>query len=170
MIEGYAGFGSDILATKFSSSAVVATTSEQLTHAWAESFSATTVASAAGIMRSIPIKHDTPAISAVLKAPFLILWAAILLYIVFALGLAFAAVRNVLARPGVREVQARMSIMGIASQALEPNKYAGAAKSTNDLFHTTKKSDDYSNRVTISRTPVGGWSWETMSTQQRRGV
>jgi hypothetical protein len=168
LVEGYAGFGSDILANDFSSSALVAKTAKQLAHAWAQSFSDITIASAAGILHPISIKQETHIITAVPKAPFLMLWAASLIYTVFALGLAFTAVRNVLARPGVRDVQARMSIMAITSQAVELDKYALSARSTNNLFRTAEKSDDYSNRVSIHRTLNGGWSWETQSTQQRR--
>jgi hypothetical protein len=170
MIEGYAGFGGDILADQFRVTAVEAKTTEKLAHAWAQTFTEVAIASAAGIMAPSPIRENVPITTAVLKAPILALGAATIMYAVFALGLAFAAVRNVLVRPRVREVQARMSIMGITSQALQPLKYAISVKSTEELFHMSKENDDYSNRVTIHRTAVGGWSWETLSTQQRRGI
>jgi hypothetical protein len=170
MVEGYAGFGSDILADEFRTTAISSKTTEKLAHAWAQAFSEVTIASAAGIMTPSPIRGNTPIITAVPKAPLLLLCAATLLYALFALGLAIAAVRNVLARPGVREVQARLSIMGLTSQALEPLNYAISANSTEELFHKSEKSDDYSNRVAIYRTPIGGWCWGTLSTQQRRAI
>jgi hypothetical protein len=168
MVEGYAGFGNDVLVDEFTSSAIAAKSLDQLAHSWAHSFSNIAIASSVGVMIPVPLKEHTPTITAVLKAPLLMLWGSTLLYAVFALGLAAAAVRNVLVRPEVRDVQARMSIMGITSQALEPDKYAASARSTDDLFQTTNRKNDYSNRVTVYRTAPGGWSWETLHTQQRR--
>jgi hypothetical protein len=171
MIEGYAGFGNDILQTQFNTIAVESTTTKELAHRWAQSFASLAIASSVGIMSPAPVRENTPIITAVPKAPILILWAASLLYSVFALGLTFAAIRNVLARPGVRNVQARMGITGLVACALEPERQAMSVGNLEEMLGERGKSGsgfDHLGRVLVYETPIGGWSWLVEKQEQRQ--
>jgi hypothetical protein len=161
MIEGFGGFGKDILTNQFTVSATASKSKTDLEHSWAQAFSGLTIASSAGVMSDIPIKQELTIITIVPKAAILTLWAATILYGVFALGLAVTAVRNVSDRPEVGDVQARMSFMGLVAHLLEARHGRVSARSTDDFFRKVVQKDDYTNRVRVVKTSTGGWVWET---------
>jgi hypothetical protein len=161
MIEGFAGFGKDILADQFTISAMAAKTKADLEHSWAQAFANLAIASASGIMSGVPVKQGLATITVMPKAAILTLWAATLLYGVFALSLTVTAARNVCVQPGVRDVQARMSFMGLVAHVLEARRGRMSARSTDDLFRDVVQKDDYTNRVRVVKTSTGGWAWET---------
>lgn len=161
MIEGYEGFGKSILADRFTTSAMASKSKTDLERGWAQAFANLTISSAAGIMSEISITQELNVVTMVPKAAILTLWAATVIYGVFALGLAVTATRNVYARPDVREVQARMGFMGLVAHILEVRHGRMPARSTDDLFRKVVQKDDYTNRVRVVKTSTGGWAWET---------
>ncbi|KAF2434873.1 hypothetical protein EJ08DRAFT_693362 [Tothia fuscella] len=158
-LDGFEGFGAEILASQFTSSALSSASKSELEHHWAQALAKLTIASASGIMDSVPIKIQFHILTAMPKTPFWLLFSATFIYAVFTLGLTVTATRNVLAKAEVRDVQARMGFEGLVVLLLDPKFGRGAASSMGDLFRRSEAGQGYSDRVTIVKTGTGGWSW-----------
>ncbi|QDS70287.1 hypothetical protein FKW77_007931 [Venturia effusa] len=153
MIEGYNGFDVEDLATEFNARALQSHTTAQLAHNWAESFAKLAIASSAGIMDHIPVTQEFAHLIAIPRPFLFALGIWVFLYGLLGVALMLAAVRCVIARPEVREVQARMSISALVSAALEPWKSAQGVGKVEDML-----GDD--GRVGIYQTATGGYRWE----------
>lgn len=157
MIEGYDGFDLEDLTVEFNARALQSATTEELAYNWAESFAKLAISSSAGIMEQVPVTQNFSTITAVPRASFILLGFTVFLYGLLGLGLMLAAIRVVIARPEVRDVQARMGTSGLVSFALEPWKSTQGVSSMKELL-----SDD--SRVGIYKTASGGYKWEAFKT------
>lgn len=157
MIEGYDGFDINDLTTEFNARAIQSKTTQELAQNWAESFAKLAISSSVGIMEQVPITQTFSTITAVPRAPFILLGIAAFLYGAVGLGLMMAAIRTVVARPDVCDVQARMEISGLVSATLEHEK------DVNDADSLEKLPGD-NHHVGIYKTASGGYKWEAFKT------
>ncbi|OCK85440.1 hypothetical protein K432DRAFT_388667 [Lepidopterella palustris CBS 459.81] len=124
MIQGYNGFGLDILTDYLAAASGTATSLEQLADSLASIFSQTTMASASGITRPIPNDSDlsTQTLTTIPKLAVWLLVSANISYAFLALLLTIGALWCC-AKPSVRDFQAQLTVMGIAAKAFEPDHH-----------------------------------------------
>ncbi|KAJ9666772.1 hypothetical protein H2201_003176 [Coniosporium apollinis] len=159
MVEGHAGFGNDLLEEAISAIAASTESVEHLGNAFALIFSQTAMASAAGIMDSVPIEGDlvSKLVTIMPKSAFCLLCFANIALAVLALVLGIVAAIFACTRAGVADVQARLSVLGLTARAFGALHQGRPVTSIEQLFNEDEASPV--KKIRIMRTNEGGWSW-----------
>jgi hypothetical protein len=91
------------------------------------------------------------------KAPLYVLVLLCLIYAVF--GIAFTIMALSVTHGGVKDVQAKLSIVGLVAEGFERVRLGRPVGRVEELFEEWDGRG--SRRVVVHRTQVGGWKFDT---------
>jgi len=114
MIPHYTGFQLDLMADLFTQSAIAAKSEPDIATSWAEGFAFLDAASSADILVPTTADDNSPALTAVPKAPVFLLCVADFLYGILGLVFFIVAIRS---SRDFQEMQYKMSVSSLVAQA-----------------------------------------------------
>jgi hypothetical protein len=140
----------------------ISDSADELANKWSTGFSTTAVAMAAGIMsphRNLQEQSRTSMLVArVPKAPLFTLIVLNLIYATIGIALAIYAATN---QPTeARNVQARLSVAGLAAACFEAeDRIRAPVENVEELFKERTEGRHSSSKVGFAQTEVGGWRY-----------
>ena len=148
------------------------TSTSNLLGTYAERYDATFLASAASVIEAIPNIVEqiriTILVTRIVKAPLFALVSMLLFTALLGLVMTLQAILN--SPTSVRDVQARLSILGLTCARFEsPDSAAVRVNRIEDLFREYNRPGT-SNRLGMLKTEEGGWEYAIWKVAERSGT